>query len=286
MGVSDDFLKAIEGYPDFRDDPEATAKLVSRMRKGDGQAKADLVVSTLRLIVQLARSYCKRWNVWEDLDELVQGAAFKISLRIDKYKPQKPLWAFVHFFARIAFIEHWYDVKTISSTTYYRRLAKFVGQADRELTKDLGREPTLEELSEYLGMDDEKVRGLRAGPEFIQIDLGPNDAEDDGVEPAKINNLRSREKSPLENAQTSEIRDLAVKHLGEIDAFLLLGYLDHQPDGTAYYQYWHFRFYGVRLREDAARKRAERLRTKLREIILKKNRHRTLGGDYGFQTAR
>jgi DNA-directed RNA polymerase specialized sigma subunit len=283
MGVFEDLLKDIEEYPDFRADPGATANLMSRMREADSQAKADLIVSTLRLIVQLAKSYCKKWNAWEDLEELVQAATLEISARIDKYNPQKPLEAFVHFFARIAFIEHWYDKRTINHTTYRRRLAKFVRQADRELSRDLGREPTLEELSEYLGLDEKKVRELRAVTEFIPVDSSLRDAEDDSAEIAKFNNLHSHEKSPLENAQNSEIRNLAVKHLGEIDAFLLLGY---QAYGAKYYRYWYFRLYGEHLREATARKHAERLKARLREIILKKNSQRTLGGDYGFQTAR
>ena len=142
---------------------------------------------------------------------------------------------------------------------------------------------TIEELSEYLKMDEEKVLELRTYSKILIVDSDSQYNKDVSAEIKELKNLASPDKSPLDTALNSEIRDLAIECLGTLNAELLLAYQDY---GTRYFQDLYFFFYRKRLREATARKRAERLKRKLKEFIRKKNRLCALRGDYGFQTAR
>jgi DNA-directed RNA polymerase specialized sigma subunit len=269
------YLREIKGFPDFREDSARVSALAKKVRGGDDRAALSLIESTLKYIAELTDAHCHRWNAWPSYLDLVQEANTEVAERIVKYELGRGVFkSFVWYRAQVAFIRFWHKAKTVHVTDYGRKIAKRLKEAHDELTAKLGREPTLEELSERLNMDEADVDAIRniSGVNVLGIS---DDGEEAGGAFVTLDSIGSEDFDPFEHIQAAELRETLVECLGEENADLLLTYLD---SGSEAFRSLYFELYGIELTPEAARQAKHRLMTKMKNCVQFKDRYLDGGG--------
>lgn len=255
------YLNGIKGFPDFREDPPGTSVLVKRMRGGDEEARLSLIESTLKYIAALAKAHCHRWNAWRHRLDLVQEANAEVSERIIEYDPAKAsLTDFVRYRSHVAFVDFWYRSKAVHRTEYGRKIANGLQKVHEELRASLGREPTLEELSERVGRDQSEVHDMITHPAVEVVAIGEARYDENDGRVVNLDSIVFQEFDPFRRIEAAELREVMIDCLGAEDADLLLAYLLLKSDG---FRHLYRRLRGREITADAARKAKERLLKKL-----------------------
>jgi DNA-directed RNA polymerase specialized sigma subunit len=225
MDAFKNILEQIEKFDDFRDDPERTALLVARMRTGDRDAEWELVLSTLRFVVWLARAHCRRVKALPDLSDLIQEGCKRVLIEIRGFDPAKSsLKDFIRFRVKFAFIDYFYAAKAINKTGYRRQFERIVRRAREKLEEALGREPTVRELAQQLEMGEGKLAAFFAQGVISFVDIGEPE-EEDGRARRPMVDPPSDDSTPFDLAKLAETPDIAERCLGRKDAELLLTYI-------------------------------------------------------------
>ncbi len=129
MSAHERFLADIRQYPDFRKDPALALELVRKMQGGDKESEAHLIASALKLIAEVTKRHCARWNAWQSEEDLRQEASQNVAAKISKFNPKKAtLEAYIRFCSRMAFIRFWYDQQAIHLSD-----SKALGDVDASL---------------------------------------------------------------------------------------------------------------------------------------------------------
>jgi DNA-directed RNA polymerase specialized sigma subunit len=256
------YLKDIEGFPDFRDDPDGVAVLVKKMRAGDKKAELSLIESTLKYIAEVVNCHCHMWGAWQNRLDLLQEANTEISKKIAVYDPAKgSLKGFISFRSYVAFVRFWSKARVVNATEHGRKIINALQRALGDLSLELGREPTLEELSERLGMDESKVYALQNQPGVTVFGIGEDSEEENGMEVVSLESLTSPEFDPFRFIEAAELRETLIECLGEIDADLLLAYFE---SGSVGFRRLHLPLCRKNLSADGARKAKQRLFDRLK----------------------
>lgn len=269
------YLKNIGHFPDFREEGFCVSALVEEIRKGKKEAASSLIESTVNYIAELAQSHCRQWNAWPHLMDLIQEANMEVSEKIENFDPSKGAFkSFVAYRSYVAFVRFWQNSKLVHVTEHGRKIMKHLQKVQSDLELELGREPTLSELSSRVGRDESQVYALQTPggttmlplPEFDFGELGNID----------FISYRRTEVDPLQALEATEIHKVLVECLGPQNADLLLTSFD----GTDAFQSLYHQMYGEQLSAAAARKRKERLLEKLRACPQAKEKL-LQGGYYG-----
>lgn len=267
------YLRDIRKFPDFREEGFAVSALVQKIKTDDSAAKLALIESTLKYVVELAKSHCRQWNAWKNLMDLIQEANMEVSEKIEDFDESKgPLKAFIHYKCYIAFVNFWRKSKTVHFTDYGRKILKSLQQAQTEMTKDLGREPTLEELSARIGRDEAQVHVLQSQGDGIMVSIQDHEDEDGNRGAIDLNSLPWTEFDPFRSLQATELRQILIDCLGVAKADLLLTSFD----GTGAFQTLYRQTFKKDITAVAARKTKERLLKKL--IACPEAREKLFGG--------
>jgi DNA-directed RNA polymerase sigma subunit (sigma70/sigma32) len=264
------YLKDIEGFPDFREDPGGVSASVEKMRDGDKKAALSLIESTLKYIVELATAHCRRWGAWQNQLDLVQEANTEVSEKIKDYDPaEASLKDFISYRSYIAFVRFWYKSKAVHVTDHGRKIVKSLQRAHGELTVALGREPTLEELSERVGRDESEVYAMQKHPGVTVVGISTEGDDEADAKTINLDFLASTAFDPFPLIEATELRELLIDCLGETGADLLLAYFDLKTEG---FRQLHFQIHGREISAVAARKAKERLLKKLKNCLRVKER--------------
>jgi len=255
------YLKHIEGYPDFRDDPAGASELVEAMRSGSDAATLALIESGLRLIAELTAAHCRKWNAWTNYFDLVQQANTEVSERMHSYDPSKAtLESFVSYRTRMAFIDFWKNASVVHVTDHYIQLLRALKHAQAELTIELGREPTPRELAEALCKDEAAVQVIQTGRVRIVGITDQEEETDRGM--VSIRSIPAPQ-DLLREIEASELQDILNRCLEIQEADLLLSVVD----GTESFRRGLARSRGHEVSDAAARQAKRRLLRKLRECL-------------------
>ena len=247
------YLKNIRRFPDFREEGFSVSTLVEKIKNDDEGAVLALIESTLKYIVELARFHCAQWNAWPNLIDLIQEANLEVSKKITRFDPLRgSLNAFVGFRSYIAFVRFWKNSRVVHITDHGRKIVKHLQKVQTELAMELGREPTLEELSNRVGRDESQVQSLLVGVRDTEELLPEGEPRELGV--------WTKTPGPLKQLEVKELRRVLVECLDEKNADLLLASLD----GTDAFQALYHQMYRERITAATARKRKQRLLEKLR----------------------
>src|SRR5436190_16352744 len=152
------YLKEISRFPQLS--PEEEQELGTRVQQGDEEAFRKLIESNLRFVVAVAKKYSRSGY---PLHELINEGNMGLIEAASRFDPSRG----VRF---ITYASWWIRQAILAAIAHHGQtfrlppklkhdLYRFETKVSR-LTQELGRRPSLEEISRELGMKEEEVRDL------------------------------------------------------------------------------------------------------------------------------
>ncbi len=173
--------KKIETEVGFRmEDLKAKWDRIIKARSLVTEAKNELITRNLRLVVNIAKNYVGRGL---PLLDLIQEGNIGLMKAVDKFKYEKgfKFSTYATWWIRQAITRALIDqTKTIRVPVHMMEFYNRVTKASRELTQQLGREPSNEEIAKKLAVPTRKVEEVfRAiqDPIALQTPVGDEDTE-------------------------------------------------------------------------------------------------------------
>lgn len=159
--------------------PEEEKELAQRALEGDDSAREQLIQSNLRLVLSIAKHYTGRGL---PLSDLIQEGTLGLLRAVQLYDPKRG--------NRFSTYASWWIRRSITNAlreqanliripVYLTKALHRVRQATALLQQELGREPTVQEVSERTGLSQEQVRDLMytvANP--ISLEIPVHDGEE------------------------------------------------------------------------------------------------------------
>ena len=175
------YLEEIGQIPLLTGDEEI--KLAHRIQKGDATARDQMIRSNLRLVVAIARDYA---NLGLPLLDLVSEGNIGLVKAVERFDPRKG--------AKFSTYAGWWIKQTIKRAlanrantirlpTHILHKIRTMQRVSAQLTNDLGREATAEEIGEELGIPGEKIvrlQGVGVRPQSLDAPLGEDEAAEFG----------------------------------------------------------------------------------------------------------
>ncbi|HYR23207.1 MAG TPA: sigma-70 family RNA polymerase sigma factor [Chthoniobacterales bacterium] len=142
--------------------PQQEIELARKIKKGDAAARERMINANLRLVVTIARDYM---NLGLPLLDLISEGNVGLTKAVERFDPAKG--------AKLSTYAMWWikqgikralanQSKTIRLPVHLVDKVAKVRRVSLQMSDDLGREPTDDELGEELGIAEEKVARLRS----------------------------------------------------------------------------------------------------------------------------
>src|SRR3954469_14343735 len=185
--------------------PQEERELARRIKKGDAEAREEMIKANLRLVVKIARDY---EGLGVPLLDLISEGNIGLMKAVERFDPDKgaKFSTYGSFWIKQA-IRRALDnqAKTIRLPSHVVERLGILQRAARKLTEELGREPSDEELAEETGLSERKVKQYRqasAAPASLDAPIGdPSDSN-------QIADIVADEKAALPSDDLSASMDL------------------------------------------------------------------------------
>lgn len=195
--------------------PEQEVKLAARIKKGDKRAKNEMIRANLRLVVKIARDYA---NLGLPLLDLISEGNIGLVKAVERFDPKKG--------GKLSTYASWWikqsikralanQSKTIRLPVHLVDKIAKVRRVAAQMTEDLGREPTDEELAEEIGMSAAKITALKTAsirPTSLDQPIG----DDDSTQYSEIVG-DERAEDPFESLSDKNLREEVVDLLDTLD---------------------------------------------------------------------
>jgi RNA polymerase primary sigma factor len=159
--------------------PKDEIRLAARIKKGDKQARAQMIKANLRLVVKIAHDYS---NFGLPLLDLISEGNIGLMKAVERFDPKKG--------GKLSTYAAWWikqsikralanQAKTIRLPVHLVDKISKMKRAGHKLSEQLGREPTDQELADMLGLTRAKVAQLRTisiRPASLDAPIGDDDA--------------------------------------------------------------------------------------------------------------
>jgi RNA polymerase primary sigma factor len=207
------YLRQIGEYPLLTVEEEV--KLARKIKRGDKEARARMVRSNLRLVVKIARDYS---NFGLPLLDLISEGNIGLMKAVERFDPKKG--------GKLSTYAAWWikqsikralanQSKTIRLPVHLVDKIAKLRRVSNQMTEELGREPTDEELAEEVGMAAAKVGALKsAAIRPTSLDQPLND-EDSTALGDIIGDEEAQD--PYEMLRDKDLRDEVGDLLGVLD---------------------------------------------------------------------
>ena len=159
--------------------PQQEIELAGKIKKGDGAARERMINANLRLVVTIARDYA---NFGLPLLDLISEGNIGLTKAVERFDPTKgaklstyALWWIKQALKRALANQS----KTIRLPVHLVDKVAKVRRVSLQMSDELGREPTDEELGEEIGIASEKVARLKSvgiRPASLDAPIAENDS--------------------------------------------------------------------------------------------------------------
>jgi RNA polymerase primary sigma factor len=158
-------------------------ELARKIKKGDAAARERMINSNLRLVVTIARDYA---NLGLPMLDLISEGNIGLTKAVERFEPAKK--------AKLSTYAAWWIKQSIKRALANQskiirlpvhlvdKIAK-VRRVSLQMSDELGREPTDDELAEEIGIDTQKVARLKSvgiRPASLDAPVGDDDSTEFG----------------------------------------------------------------------------------------------------------
>ena len=164
--------------------PKQEIELAAKIKKGDPEARERMINSNLRLVVTIAHDYA---NLGLPLLDLISEGNIGLTKAVERFEPGKG--------AKLSTYAMWWikqsikralanQSKTIRLPVHLVDKVAKVRRVSLQMSDELGREPTNDELGEEIGIASEKVARLRSvgiRPASLAAPIGDDEATEFGA---------------------------------------------------------------------------------------------------------
>ncbi|HVE16815.1 MAG TPA: RNA polymerase sigma factor RpoD/SigA [Chthoniobacterales bacterium] len=197
------YLREIARFPLLT--PEEEVKLARKIKRGDANARAHMVRANLRLVVKIARDY---QGLGLPLLDLISEGNIGLMKAVERFDPKKG--------GKLSTYAAWWikqsikrslanQSKTIRLPVHLVDKISKIRRVSAQMSEELGREPTDDELAEEIGMLASKVSQLKTAairPASLDAPIG----EDDSTEFGEIVG-DAEAQDPFELLRDKDLRD-------------------------------------------------------------------------------
>jgi RNA polymerase primary sigma factor len=195
--------------------PTEEIELAARIKKGDRNARALMIKSNLRLVVTIAQDYA---NLGLPLPDIISEGNIGLMTAVDRFDPTKgaKLSTYASWWIRQAIKRALSNQgKTIRLPVHLGDKILKMRRVALQMSEELGREPTDDELAEEIGIASEKISQLKT----VSVRPASLDAPVSEDEPAEFGESVADEEAgtPFELLRDKDLQTEVGGLLEELD---------------------------------------------------------------------